>query len=124
MVYLHLIVILWISYKLFIGYLFMMHILDQFIDTAINRLSSEDGTMVSQFFIDLRAHFSDRQRITQKLINDVITLCESRGLDATVDSRSNLLITVSLNRCRFNPSQAATFNAALAYTRDAHGNHL
>lgn len=102
----------------------MMNILDQFIDTAINRLSSEHGTMVSQFFIDPRTHFGDRKRVTQKLINEVIALCESRGLNATVDSMKNLLVTVNLNCCRFNPSQAALFNTALSYTRSAHGNHL
>lgn len=101
----------------------MMKILDQFIDTAINRLSSERGPMVSEFFIDLRAHFG-RQRITQKLIDDTIALCNSRGVHATVDPMNNLLVTVHLDSCRFNPAQAAMFNTALSYTRQVHGNHL
>ena len=100
-----------------------MKILDQFIDTAINRLSNERGSMVSEFFIDLRAHF-ERTRVTQKLIDDTIALCNSRGLHAKVDSMNNLLITVHLDNCRFNPQQSAAFNTALLYTRQVHGNQL
>jgi len=101
----------------------MMNTLDQFIDTAINRLGSESGTMASQFFIDPRTYFG-RQRITQKLIDDAIALCESRGLYATVDQMNNLLVTVNLGCCRFNPLQAEAFNTALLYTRTVHGNQL
>jgi len=100
----------------------LMPIIDQFIGTAINRLSSENGSMVSHFFLDLRTIFPDRQRITQKLLDDAISVCASRGIHAQTDQMNNLLISVNLASCRLNYQQAEAFDAALAYARQIHGN--
>ncbi len=43
-----------------------MQQIDSCIETTINRLSSEAGTMVSNFYLDLRS--PGRQRITEKLV--------------------------------------------------------
>ena len=97
-----------------------MHQLDTFIDTAINRLSSEQGTMVSSFYIDLRAIQS---RITAKLVDQSIAMCSSRGLLASRVG-DGLSVMVDLRTCVLNPVQAAAFNMALNYTRQVHGNCL
>ena len=97
-----------------------MQQLDVFIDTAINRLSSEQGTIVSTFYVDLRAFQS---RITTKLVDGCIAMCEARGLSAQRVG-DGLSVTVNLNSCVLNPGQAASYNLALAYTRQLHGNHI
>ena len=94
--------------------------LDTFIDTTINRLSSENGTTRSIFHIDLR---SMQQRITQKLVDQCTSLCASRGLQAERKGDS-LIVTVDLGTCFLNPSQSTAYNTALSYTRTVHGNHL
>lgn len=96
-----------------------MRHLDAFIDTTINRLSGEEGTMVSNFYVDLRDF---QNRITEKLIKDSIATCKARGLHA-VETEGGLLVTVDLRSCALNASQAAAFNVALNYTRSFHGNH-
>ena len=55
-----------------------MQQIDSCIETTINRLSSEAGTMVSNFYLDLRS--PGRQRITEKLVEQSIDLCRSRGI--------------------------------------------
>lgn len=94
--------------------------LDACIETTINRLSSEHGTMVSTFYIDLRG---TRTRITSKLVEESIGMCASRGLQA-YRVGDGLSVTVDLRTCVMNPAQAAAFNLALNYTRQVHGNHL
>ncbi len=49
-----------------------MQQIDSCIETTINRLSSEAGTMVSNFYLDLRS--PGRQRITEKLVEQSINL--------------------------------------------------
>lgn len=94
--------------------------IDSFIDTTINRFSSEGGESIGKFYVDLR---SLQQRITQNLVDQCIEICESRGLKA--ERRGDgLIITVNLNTCYLNPSQSLNFNAALNYTRTVHGNNL
>lgn len=96
-----------------------MQQIDSFIDTTINRLSSEGGTTQSSFYVDLR---SFQQRITQNLVAQCIAFCASRGLHAERNG-DGLVITVNLNSCFLNPSQSVAYNTALAYTRNIHGNH-
>ncbi len=98
-----------------------MHQLDGFIETAINRLSSEAGTMSSNFYVDLRD--SDRQRITQSFVDQCINLCNSRGIRAE-RSGDGLFIHVDLHSCYMNSKQSELFNTALNYTRTYHGNHI
>lgn len=97
-----------------------MQQLDTFIDTAINRLSSEQAPIVSTFYIDLRTFQS---RITNKLVESCIAMCNARGLFAEKVG-DGLTVTVNLNSCLFNPRQADAFNIALGYTRQIYGNHL
>lgn len=96
------------------------HQIDSFIDATINRLSSEQGTMVSDYYIDLRTLQS---RITTKLVDESIAKCNARGLQASRIG-DGLTIRVDLRTCVLNPAQAAGFNLALNYTRQVHGNHL
>jgi len=100
-----------------------MQQIDTCIDTTINRLSSESGRMNSNFYLDLRDIYPDRQRITDKLVAQAIDLCQSRGVHAE-RSGDGLTMVVDLHRCYLNPRQAADFNAALDYTRTVHGNQL
>jgi hypothetical protein len=97
-----------------------MQQIDTFIDTAINRLSSEQAPIVSMFYIDLRTF---QNRITTKLVENCIAMCNARGLIAEKVG-DGLAVTVNLNSCLFNPRQADAFNVALAYTRQMYGNHL
>lgn len=97
-----------------------MQQIDSFIDTTINRLSSESGYTDSSFYVDLR---SFQQRITQNLVNQCIEVCASRGLHAERKG-DGLVITVNLNTCFLNPNQSIAYNTALAYTRTVHGNHI
>jgi len=96
-----------------------MQQIDSFIDTAINRLSSEQGTLISTFYINLRDYQS---RITTKLVEDCIGKCKARGLQ-TERVGDGISVTVNLNLCVLNPSQANAYNTALLYTRTEHGNH-
>jgi hypothetical protein len=96
-----------------------MQQVDSFIDTTINRLSSESGTTQSSFYVDLR---SFQQRITQNLVAQCVALCASRGLHAERNG-DGLVVTVNLNSCFLSPSQSVAYNTALAYTRNVHGNH-
>ncbi|QIZ46678.1 hypothetical protein DWV07_07145 [Dickeya zeae] len=98
-----------------------MRQIDNFIETAINRLSSEAGTMSSNFYVDLRD--ASRQRITQSYVNQCIDLCNSRGISAE-RSGDGLLIHVDLQSCYLNANQSMLFNTAINYTRSMHGNYL
>lgn len=98
-----------------------MQQIDNFIETAINRLSSEAGTMSSNFYVDLRD--ANRQRITQSYVDQCINLCNSRGIRAE-RSGDGLFIHVDLQSCYLNSSQSELFNTAINYTRSMHGNHL
>ncbi len=97
-----------------------MQQIDSCIETTINRLSSEAGTMVSNFYLDLRS--PGRQRITEagRAIN---RFCRSRGIYAEREG-NGLLVRVDLRTCYLNPGQAEMFNIAIGYTRSVHGNHL
>ncbi|HHP0368279.1 TPA: hypothetical protein ACRZTS_005007, partial [Escherichia coli] len=107
---------------LFGGYMSIsMQQIDSCIETTINRLSSEAGTMVSNFYLDLRS--PGRQRITEKLVEQSIDLCRSRGIYAEREG-NGLLVRVDLRTCYLNPGQAEMFNIAIGYTRSVHGNHL
>lgn len=94
--------------------------LDCFIDAAINRLSGDQGSTVSNFYVDLR---SFQQRITQNLVDQCVSICQLRGLFAERHG-DGLSITVDLQRCSLNPTQAAAYSLACSYTRIVHGNHL
>lgn len=97
-----------------------MNEVDDFIDTAIDRLSSEEGRTVSHFYVDLRSY---QQRITLNLVDQCTKICESRGL--IVDRQGDgLHVIVNLNSCLLNPRQAKDYSTALAYTREIHGNQL
>lgn len=98
-----------------------MQQIDSCIETTINRLSSEAGTMVSNFYLDLRS--PGRQRITEKLVEQSIDLCRSRGIYAEREG-DGLFVRVDLRTCYLNPGQAEMFNVAIGYTRSVHGNHL
>lgn len=100
-----------------------MQQLDTCIETTINRLSSEGGSMTSNFYLDLLASNPNRQRITDKLVEQAIDLCRSRGIYAERKG-DGLVLKVDLRSCYLNPSQANMFNVALDYTRSEHGNHL
>lgn len=100
---------------------FSMQQIDNFIETTINRLSSESGTMSSNFYVDLRD--DGRQRITQNYIDQCINLCASRGISAE-RSGDGLLIHVNLQYCYLNSKQSILFNTAINHTRSIHGNHL
>lgn len=97
-----------------------MREVDDFIDATISRLSSEDGTTRSNFYVDLRSY---QQRVTQNLIDQCTDTCTSRGLSVRRNG-DGLVITVDLHTCFFNPGQAKAYQLALNYTRSAHGNHL
>lgn len=97
--------------------------IDGFIDTAIARLSGEDAPMLSRFYVDLRTLTPERQRITEKFVDQSISLCNSRGIKAERNG-DGLTITINLNSCYLNPQQSANFNTALNYTRVQHGNHI
>lgn len=94
--------------------------LDSFIDTAIMRLSGQQGQLISHFYVDLRVY---QQRITQNLINECVNLCHSRGL-ITQRNGDGLTVSVDLNSCLLNSYQANNFRIALAYTQGEHGNQL
>jgi len=88
--------------------------IDNFIETAIARLSSDASTMSSNFYVDLRD--SDRQRITQAFVDQCIALCRSRGVSAE-RSGDGLLVHVDLQTCYMNASQSYQFNVSLNYAR-------
>lgn len=94
--------------------------IDGFIDTTINRLSTDQGTMHSVFYIDLRSY---QTRITQQLVDKSIKACSSRGLRAERNG-DGLTVNVSLNSCLMTPAQTITFNEALNHTRTVHGNFI
>lgn len=98
-----------------------MREIDDFIETAINRLANEAGTMNCNFYVDLRN--SDRQRITQSYVEQCINLCRSRGINAE-RSGDGLLVQVDLQCCYLNSVQSVLFNAAINYARSVHGNYL
>jgi len=98
-----------------------MQQIDSCIEITINRLSSNAGTMDSNFYLDLRA--PGRQRITEKLVEQSIKLCRSRGISAEREG-DGLVVMVDLRTCYLNPSQAEMFNVAIGYTRSVYGNHL
>ncbi|KEZ27348.1 hypothetical protein D5S10_23285 [Pseudomonas savastanoi] len=100
-----------------------MRDIDNCIETTINRLSSDAGSMRSTFYFDLRTSNPGRQRITDKLADQSIALCRTRGIDAERDG-DGLRVTIDLRSCYLNPSQSELFNVALGYTRSVHGNHL
>ncbi len=91
--------------------------IDSFIDAAINRLSCGSGTDESMFYVDLHQY---QQRITQRLVQECISRCQSRGLRAYHEG-SGLSIVVNLKNCVLTPSQAQQYNVALNYTRSVHG---
>lgn len=97
-----------------------MRDIDGFIDNAITRLASESGSTRSTYYVDLRSY---QQRITQNLVEQCTTICNSRGLKAE-RSGDGLMVTVDLHSCFFNPVQARAYEMALNYTRTMHGNHL
>jgi hypothetical protein len=97
-----------------------MRDVDGFIDATIARLASEAGTMRSNFYVDLRSY---QQRITQNLVDQCATICESRGLVVTRNG-DGLVVTVDLHTCFLNPDQAKGYQMALNYTRSVHGNQL
>ncbi|MGP5327773.1 hypothetical protein [Vreelandella titanicae] len=101
----------------------LMQQIDTCIYTTINRLSGESGSMESKFYIDLFAAHPDRKRITEKLVEESISLCRSRGIGAEV-SGDGLMVTINLYSCYLSPEQAKLFNTALDYTRTMHGNHV
>ena len=94
--------------------------LDTFIDTTIQRLSSEAGVMRAKYRVDLR---DIQQRITQPLVDKCVAQCSSLGLEAERTGDS-LVVTVDLHKCVMNVAQAKAFNSALDYTRVTHGNQL
>lgn len=94
--------------------------IDSLIDTTINRLSGESGTMHSTFYIDLRSY---QTRITKRLVEDAMKVCQSRGLYAE-QVEGGLKVDVDLSTCFMNPQQTTLFNAALNFTRAVHGNHF
>ncbi len=98
-----------------------MQQIDSCIETTINRLSSEAGTMVSNFYLDLRS--PGRQRITEKLVEQSINLCRSRGIYAEREG-NGLLVRVESENVLSESGQAEMFNIAIGYTRSVHGNHL
>ena len=101
----------------------LMQQIDTCIYTTINRLSGEGGSMESKFYIDLFAAHPDRKRMTEKLVGESISLCQSRGISAEANG-DGLMITINLNSCFMSPDQAKEFNAALHHTRSMHGNHI
>ncbi len=98
-----------------------MQQIDSCIETTINRLSSEAGTMVSNFYLDLRS--PGRQRITEKLVEQSIKSCRSRGIYAEREG-NGLLVRVRSENVLSESGQAEMFNIAIGYTRSVHGNHL
>lgn len=99
----------------------LMGVVDHFIDTAIMRFSGRDGVTISHFYLDIREIFSDRQRITQNLKDDVVHTLESRGLDVESIDNTTFYVTVDLNKCFFNYRQAQHFKEALQYVRTEYG---
>lgn len=97
-----------------------MRDVDGFIDTTITRLSSEAGSTRSNFYVDLRSY---QQRITQNLVEQCTAVCNARGLQVERNG-DGLIVTVDLHTCFFNPSQTRSYEMALNYTRNMHGNHL
>ena len=97
-----------------------MRQIDNFIDAAIDRLSGEEGVSISRFYVDLRDY---QQRITPKLVEQCVAVCESRGLSAERQG-DGLHIVVNLNSCLMNENQAVAYRTALAFTRIQHGNYV
>ena len=97
-----------------------MRQIDDFIDTAIARLSGEEGITRSKFYVDLREY---QQRVTQNLVEQCIATCASRGLVAQRNG-DGLFIVVDLDTCAFNSNQARNYQVALNYTRSVHGNQM
>ncbi|ARW18357.1 hypothetical protein [Komagataeibacter europaeus] len=97
-----------------------MRQIDDFIDAALDRLSSEHGVTISRFYVDLRSY---QQRITPRLVEQCVGICEARGLYAERQG-DGLYVVVDLNTCFLNPSQALVFSTALAFTRSQYGNHV
>lgn len=94
----------------------LMKIADDFINATISRLSSGSCEMVNLYFVDLRAVFSDRQRITQNLVENAIRVFNSRGLGVVVNGPT-LNVTVDLNRCYLSHQQSLDFSTALTHAR-------
>lgn len=102
----------------------LIRAVDQLIDTSIHRLSTSESVMVYGYRLDLLALF-DRVRLTQKLKNDSIEFCNSRGIQALEDVYTGgLLITIDLRTCMLNYQQAQDFNTALTYARQFHGDDV
>jgi hypothetical protein len=99
----------------------LMQVIDNFIDTSIDRFSSESACMVSHFFLDIREIFPDRQRVTQHLIDTCISVMQSRGLNINQTTATTFNVTVNLNTCLFNHQQSMKFSVALNYVRTVHG---
>lgn len=97
-----------------------MRDIDDMIDSTILRLAGETGSAVSTFYVDLRSY---QRRITEKLVSECISLCSSRGIHAERIG-DGLSITINLDRCYLNPSQARDFSSAVTFTQAAYGNRL
>ena len=116
-------VVLLIDYYLNYGWFKMsltMADIDAMIDSAIFRLAGETGSAVSTFYVDLRNY---QRRITDKLVLECISLCNSRGIHAERIG-DGLSITINVDTCYLNPSQARDFTSAVTFTQSAYGNRL
>jgi len=94
--------------------------IDDMIDSTIFRLAGETGSSVSTFYVDLRNY---QRRITDKLVSECISLCNSRGIYAERIG-DGLSITINVDTCYLNPSQARAFTSAVTFTQSAYGNRL
>ncbi|MCP1237843.1 hypothetical protein NKW55_14815 [Gluconobacter kondonii] len=97
-----------------------MNDIDNMIESAIFRLAGESGNSISTFYVDLRNY---QQRVTEKLVSDCISLCNSRGIDAERQG-SGLSIKVNLETCHLTPMQAKSFTDAVVFTQATYGNRL
>lgn len=98
---------------------YLQDIADKFIWAGINRVS-HSGDMMHAFRFgadDLKAE-TNRQRLHDAIINEVVDFFRNALIDATYDQGSaTFLITLNLSRCALNHSQADALSTAMSAFR-------
>ncbi|MGC8213072.1 hypothetical protein [Ralstonia pseudosolanacearum] len=94
---------------------YLTHALEAFIAAAINRLSVS-GDLTYTFRIpaaELKAQ-TDRQRLHEAVIQDVIGFFKGHGVRAQYDQElASFAVTIDLNTCVLSPPQANYFSTAM-----------
>lgn len=87
----------------------LQSIINDFIYTAINRLSTADPIMSSRFFFTISDIYPERQRITPNLLNEITEYLDFRNIKHSIIGQ-DINIYIDLSECALNVDQAKAFN--------------